>query len=149
MRCVRMVLAERKVLSLTKPKGKIYKTKSLDNYITPTEILNIMRCVRIVRIVSLSTCRYGPKSEINKPFVSETTESACFRLHLYLYMFCITVVIDITKLYNNNNNEVIHWDGARNWNFTILPCGICPKLNGPARRSCTKLYGILKYKQIT
>ena len=33
--------AKQKVLSLTKPKGKIYKTKSLDNYITvSTEGLN-------------------------------------------------------------------------------------------------------------
>ena len=32
--------AKRKVLSLTKPKGKIYKTKSLDNYITQCLALN-------------------------------------------------------------------------------------------------------------
>ena len=32
------------------------------------------------------------------PFVSETTESACV---LYLYMYCITVVIDLITVYNN------------------------------------------------
>ena len=30
--------------------------------------------------------------EINKPFISETTESACV---LYFCMYCITVVIDL------------------------------------------------------
>ena len=53
------------------------------------EILNTTRCaarqdgVSIVRIVPLSSCCYGLKSEINQPFVPETTEFACV-LHLYM-----------------------------------------------------------------
>ena len=34
--------AKRKVLSLTKPKGRIYKTKSLDHYITSRTLLSIL-----------------------------------------------------------------------------------------------------------
>ena len=30
-----------------------------------------------------------------EPFVPETNGPACFRLHLYFYMYCITIVIDI------------------------------------------------------
>ena len=37
--------AKRKVLSLTKPKGKIYKTKFLGNYITKIQILDKAVCV--------------------------------------------------------------------------------------------------------
>ena len=36
--------------------------------------------------------------EINKPFVPETTESACFRLCICI---CIIVIIEITVVYNN------------------------------------------------
>ena len=67
------------------------------------QILNITRCaarwdgVSIVKSVSLSSCRYGLKLEINKPFVPETTECACM-----CKCVCITVVIGITKLYNIN-----------------------------------------------
>ena len=43
--------------------------------------------ISIVRIVFLSSTRYGPKSEINKPFVPETTESACFRLRIVLFAY--------------------------------------------------------------
>ena len=40
--------------------------------------------VSIVRIMSLFSCRHC--QEINKPFVSETSESACILyLHLYVY----------------------------------------------------------------
>ena len=44
--------AKRKVLSLTKPKGKIYKTKSLDHYITirppPMSVLYMMlKCLMV------------------------------------------------------------------------------------------------------
>ena len=34
--------AKQKVLSLTKPKGKIYKTKSLRNYITKIPVINLI-----------------------------------------------------------------------------------------------------------
>ena len=37
--------AKRKVLSLTKPKGKIYKTKSLDNYITGPYLNSVCVCI--------------------------------------------------------------------------------------------------------
>ena len=64
-----------------------------------TDVLNIARCAvrwggaSIGSIVSLSSCNYGPKPEINKPFVPKTTESTCICI-------CITVVTDIDKLYN-------------------------------------------------
>ena len=48
-------MLSRKVLSLTKPKGKIYKTKSFGHFITEE-----------------------PKSEINKRFVREATESPVY-----------------------------------------------------------------------
>ena len=72
--------AKRKVFSLTKPKGKIYKMKSLRNYITQ----------RLLRIVSLSSCHQEPKSRIHKPFVSETTESACV---FACVLYCICIVL--------------------------------------------------------
>ena len=54
------------------------------------EILNttprIGMGVSRVRIVSLSSCRHEPKSEMNKLFVPETTESACICI-VYLCMY--------------------------------------------------------------
>ena len=45
--------AERKVLSLTKPKGKIYKTKSLGHYITvppvPIILVGLLDCIQCPR----------------------------------------------------------------------------------------------------
>ena len=45
---------------------------------------------RLLRIVSLSSCHHGLKPETNKPFCIWNN-----RVHLYLCMYCITVVIDI------------------------------------------------------
>ena len=53
--------------------------------------------VCIVRIVSLSSCCQEPKSEINKPFVSKTTEFACV-LHLHVNM-CTCSVQHSAQLY--------------------------------------------------
>ena len=76
----------------------------------PTEILNITGCAarlcgqRCKNCVSLSLCHHEPKQEINKPFVSETTEFACIcirlYLHMYFYMYCIIVDIEIITIYN-------------------------------------------------
>ena len=67
--------AKRKVLSLTKPKGKICKTKFPGHYIT-------------------SRVAIDRSQKLINPFVSETTESACICV-------CICIIIaDITKLYN-------------------------------------------------
>ena len=59
-----------------------------------TEILNIRRCtarwngfrqtVNTVRIVSLSSCHYGLKSEVKKPFVSKATMTVLY-LPVYLH----------------------------------------------------------------
>ena len=62
----------------------------------PIEILNITRCtarsdrVSIVRIVSLSSCRHGPKPGVNKPVRIRNN-----RIRLHLYMYSVTAVIDI------------------------------------------------------
>ena len=72
------------------------------------EILNITRCaarwdgVSIVRIVSLSSCRHEPKSEIYKPFVSETTESACFRLCFVFVSAFVYVLYYCSDWYHYN-----------------------------------------------
>ena len=47
------------------------------------EILNITRCAE-----RWGCCLSPRVEEVNKPFVSEATESACFRLFLFLYMCC-------------------------------------------------------------
>ena len=58
----------------------------------PTENLNTTRCaarwdgISAVRILSLSSRRHGPKPEVNKPIVFETTESA-YVLCLYTYLY--------------------------------------------------------------
>ena len=43
--------AKRKVLSLTKPKGKIYKTKSLGNYITLISFCNLLTWLILIQFV--------------------------------------------------------------------------------------------------
>ena len=46
--------------------------------------------------MSLSSCHHGPKSEVNKPFVSETKESACVCVRIVLLLWLILLC-----LYNN------------------------------------------------
>ena len=63
---------------------------------------------RVLRIVSLSSCRWT-EADVNKRFVSKQRSRLCIRVrHMYLYMCCITVVIDITKLYNMFTSTIIN-----------------------------------------
>ena len=99
--------------------------------------------VSIVRIVSPSSCHNGPKQEIDKLFVLETTEAACICicvLDVYLYIrICITVVIDIIMAiqhYILNLNFFLVWSkGKSRWNvwieLFILACQVSDSHHHP------------------
>ena len=70
----------------------------------PTENLDITRCaarwdgVSIVRIVSLSSCHHEPRrQEIKNNRV---------RLCLHMYLYCITVVVDIITAVVYNTSTI-------------------------------------------
>ena len=58
--------ANRKVLSLTTPKGKIYKTISLGHYITSTDKINISTIDRIYIYIYFLSVIYNIKQTVSK-----------------------------------------------------------------------------------
>ena len=68
--------------------------------------------IDFLRIVSLSTCHHGPKSGINK---TVRIWNKRVRLCLHMYMYCITVVIDLITVYSTSlqkgKNSPNEWPG--------------------------------------
>ena len=62
--------------------------------------------------------------EINKPFVPETIVSTCICIYvLHLCMYCITVVIDLSTVYNTLTLNC-NWSGGRLRLLSSVECGV-------------------------